>query len=33
MALKDLYYVIVKTEDDAKFVTKVDNTTKTAYWG
>ena len=32
MALKYLYYVVVATEDGAKFVTKVDNTTKTAYW-
>ena len=32
MALKYLYYVIVATEDGAKFVTKVDNATKTAYW-
>ena len=32
MALKYLYYVVVKTEDGAKFVTKVDNATKTAYW-
>ena len=32
MALKYLYYVIVKTEDGAKFVTKVNNATKTAYW-
>ena len=33
MALKYLYYVLVATEDGAKFVTKVDNATKTAYWG
>ena len=33
MALKYLYYVVVATEDGAKFVTKVDNATKTAYWG
>ena len=32
MALKYLYYVVVRTEDGAKFVTKVDNTTKMAYW-
>ena len=32
MALKYLYYVVVRTEDGAKFVTKVDNATKTAYW-
>ena len=32
MALKYLYYVVVATEDGAKFVTKVDNATKTAYW-
>ena len=27
-----LYYVVVATEDGAKFVTKIDNATKTAYW-
>lgn len=32
MALKYFYYVIVKTEDGVKFVTKIDNATKTAYW-
>ena len=32
MALKYLYYVVIATEDGAKFVTKVDNATKTAYW-
>jgi len=32
MALKYLYYVVVATEDGAKFVTKVDNATKTAHW-
>ena len=32
MALKYLYYVVVATEDGAKFVTKVDNATKMAYW-
>ena len=32
MALKYLYYVLVVTEDGGKFVTKVDNATKTAYW-
>lgn len=32
MALKYLYYVLVVTEDGGKFVTKIDNTTKTAYW-
>ena len=32
MALKYLYYVAVATEDGAKFVTKVDNATKMAYW-
>ena len=32
MALKYFYYVVVATEDGAKFVTKVDNATKTAYW-
>lgn len=25
-------YVLVKTEDGAKFVTKLDNATKTAFW-
>ena len=32
MALKYLYYVVVATEDGAKFVTKTDYATKTAYW-
>ena len=32
MALKYLYYVVVRTEDGAKFVTKTDYATKTAYW-
>ena len=32
MALKSFYYVVVATEDGAKFVTKIDNSTKTAYW-
>lgn len=32
MALKYFYYVIVATEDGAKFVTKTDYATKTAYW-
>ncbi len=32
MALKYLYYVLVATNEGGKFVTKVDNTTKTAYW-
>ena len=32
MALKYLYYVVVATNEGAKFVTKVDNATKTAYW-
>ena len=32
MALKYLYYVVVATEDGAKFVTKIDNATKNAYW-
>jgi hypothetical protein len=32
MALKYFYYVVVATEDGAKFVTKTDYTTKTAYW-
>ena len=32
MALKYLYYVLVVTDDGGKFVTKVDNATKTAYW-
>ena len=32
MALKYLYYVVVATADGAKFVTKVDNATKMAYW-
>ena len=32
MALKYFYYVLVKTEDGAKFVTQLDNATKTAFW-
>ena len=32
MALKYFYYVIVLSEGQAKFVTKVDNATKKAYW-
>ena len=32
MALKYLYYVLVVTNEGGKFVTKVDNATKTAYW-
>lgn len=32
MALKYFYCVVVATEDGAKFVTKVNNATKTAYW-
>ena len=32
MALKYLYYVLVLSDGQAKFVTKVDNATKTAYW-
>ena len=32
MALKYLYYVLVATGEGGKFVTKVDNATKTAYW-
>ena len=32
MALKYFYYVVVATEDGAKFVTKTDYATKTAYW-
>lgn len=32
MALKYFYYVVVATEDGAKFVTKADYATKTAYW-
>ena len=32
MALKYLYYVVVATEDGAKFVTKTDYATKTAFW-
>lgn len=32
MALKYLYYVVVATNEGAKFVTKVDNATKMAYW-
>ena len=32
MALKYFYYVLVLSDGQAKFVTKVDNATKTAYW-
>ena len=32
MALKYFYYVLIKTADGGKFVTKIDNATKTAYW-
>ena len=32
MALKYFYYVIVLSEGQAKFVTKIDNATKTAHW-
>ena len=32
MALKYFYYVVVATEDGAKFVTKTEYATKTAYW-
>ena len=32
MALKYLYYVLVLSDGQAKFVTKIDNATKTAYW-
>ena len=32
MALKYFYYVVVATENGAKFVTKTDFATKTAYW-
>ena len=32
MALKYFYYVIVKSEQQAKFVTAIDNATKTASW-
>ena len=32
MALKYFYYVIVLSEGQAKFVTKTDYATKTAYW-
>ena len=32
MALKYFYYVVIATEDGAKFVTKTDYATKTAYW-
>ena len=32
MALKYLYYILVVTDEGGKFVTKVDNATKTAYW-
>ena len=32
MALKYFYYVLVLSEGQAKFVTKIDNATKTAHW-
>ena len=32
MALKYFYYVLVLSEGQAKFVTKTDYVTKTAYW-
>jgi hypothetical protein len=32
MALKYFYYVLVLSDGQAKFVTNVDNATKTAYW-
>ena len=32
MALKYLYYVLVLSDGQAKFVTKTDYATKTAYW-
>ena len=32
MALKYFYYVIVLSEGQAKFVTKIDDATKTAHW-
>ena len=32
MALKYFYYVLVLSDEQAKFVTKIDNATKTAYW-
>ena len=32
MALKYFYYVIVLSDGQAKFVTKTDYATKTAYW-
>ena len=32
MALKYFYYVIVKSNQQAKFVTAIDNATKTARW-
>ena len=32
MALKYFYYVLVLSEGQAKFVTKTDYATKTAYW-
>ena len=32
MALKYFYYVLVLSEGQAKFVTKTDYTSKTAYW-
>ena len=32
MALKYFYYVIVKSENQAIFVTKLDNATNHAYW-
>ena len=32
MALKYFYYVLVLSEGQAKFVTKIDDATKTAHW-
>ena len=32
MALKYFYYVLVLSDGEAKFVTKTDYATKTAYW-
>ena len=32
MALKYFYYVLVLSDGQAKFVTKTDYATKTAYW-
>jgi hypothetical protein len=32
MALKYFYYVVIATEDGAKFVTKTDYATKMAHW-